>query len=61
MSRLVFTHEGRAWRVTLDGDEVTLKHGNDVITFTNVGDLKEEIKEVVLRYECNKKRSMLKQ
>lgn len=45
MSNLVFTHAGRVWRVSLDGDEVTLRHGIDEITFTNVGDLKEQIKD----------------
>ena len=44
MSNLVFVHGGKAWRVTVVGEEVTLKHGIDTITFINVGDLKEQIK-----------------
>ena len=58
MSNLVFVRSGKVWRVTLDGDEVTLRHGNDEITFTSVDDLKEEIKEEVLRYGTNKKTSL---
>lgn len=45
MSNLVYIHNGEVWRVTVAGDKVTLKHGIDVITFTNTGELKEQIKE----------------
>lgn len=44
MSRLVFTHNGKAWRVTIIDNEVTLTYGIVEITFTNTGDLKEQIK-----------------
>ena len=45
MSRLVFTHNGKPWRVTIVGDMVTLTYGIVEIKFTNVGDLKEQIRE----------------
>ena len=45
MSNLVFTHNGKAWRVTIVGDMVTLTYGIVEITFTNTGDLKQQIKE----------------
>lgn len=45
MNNLVYIHNGKAWRVTVAGDKVTLTHGIDVITFINVGELKEQIKE----------------
>ena len=45
MSNLVFVHGGKAWRVTVVGDMVTLTHGIVEITFTNTGDLKQQIKE----------------
>lgn len=45
MSNLVYIHNGKVWRVTLVGKEVTLTHGIDIIKFTNTGELKEQIKE----------------
>ena len=51
MSNLVFVHGGKAWRVAIVDNEVTLTHGNDIIAFTNTGELKEQIKEEVLKYE----------
>lgn len=45
MSNLVYIHNGKAWRVTVVGNEITLTHGNDIIEFTNTGELKEQIKE----------------
>ncbi len=45
MSSLVFIRNGKAWRVTFVGNEITLTHGNDIITFTNTGELKEQIRE----------------
>ena len=45
MSNLVFIHSGKAWRVTVVGEEVTLTYGIVEITFKNTGELKEQIKE----------------
>ena len=45
MSNLVFVHSGKAWRVAIVDNVVTLTHGIDIITFTNTGELKEQIKE----------------
>ena len=56
MNSLVFVHEGRAWRVSLDGDEVTLRHGIDEITFTNVDDLMEEILEHITKEKMKMKK-----
>ena len=45
MSNLVFIRNGKAWRVTIVGSEVTLTHGIVEIIFKNTGELKEQIKE----------------
>ena len=45
MSNLVFVHSRKAWRGAIVGNEITLTHGNDIITFTNTGELKEQIRE----------------
>ena len=45
MSNLVYIHNGKAWRVIFAGDNVTLTHDLDIITFMNTGELKERIKE----------------
>ena len=50
MSNLVFIHNGKVWRVVVNGDMVTLSHDSDVITFINVGELKKQIK-----YELEKR------
>ena len=45
MSNLVYIHNGKAWRVIVVDDNVTLTHELDVIKFTNTGELKEQIRE----------------
>ena len=44
MSNLVYIHNGKVWRVTVVGEEVTLTYGIVEITFKNTGDLKQQIK-----------------